>query len=558
MTHSYALDSHHASDQHFAELEASDIGAQFDGLSSVHSEHVPSPHSPHESLPHSPSVAHLVASPVRLASDGVDHTANTDLQLKQETRQNGDPSQQQQQHQHQEQQHPPHHHQQQQPDLKLEGPYLSDVIPSTLTMQSLPHMGEPSLHPSHPHQHAHPQHDPTSTFSPFAAPTSTHMHSPALQTHRTGRARAQTFHFGSPANVTYSPMSTYAPLTQQVYSFPYSSGRFQYQGMSQSMSPLATVPEHPLPPISSTQQLSPHEHMFTFPPPPLSDSDRPVLQFRHQQQQHFFHDAQQRMRRSPPAMTRQRSSSDQVMRPSTLLVDTGMARRPSAMSYNGAMVSPLGTPTPDPYDGHMSVSAEAIMMGGHMGSLGDTLGQSMSYGTGYLNPAHLSQPHTRRRAPSAPLIPHPSYFHTPVASPSESSSPHDSPQMLHYSTDPSSTPIMNPVDEDFKRRILQLKFEEREIAIDFLKDQAKQAGFSVLVRTSRPDYVVIICNCGRRVKQVEGERKRKRKRKTAMTGCEWHVILFRRNIPGSTVPRMWEFRASSKMEHNHPLNLNDD
>ncbi|KAJ3185372.1 hypothetical protein HDU85_001422 [Gaertneriomyces sp. JEL0708] len=246
--------------------------------------------------------------------------------------------------------------------------------------------------------------------------------------------------------------------------------------------------------------------------------------------------------------------------------------------------------------------------------------------TGYLDPAHLGGTggaiRTRRRAPSAPVIVHPGTLNSPTAqtptppsaSPIPSAagggpafsngytsyasstgyarSPYSAPSPTGYVHPPHLTyahpsqsyayplsnkrnstsgpvPELNPRDESFKQQLLSCKFPHRDAAIGFLRTQAKIAGFSVLVRTSRPDYVVIICNCGRRVKasaEAPGDKKRRRKRKTAMTGCEWHVILFRRGagtgmnnigIHGAgkleDVERMWEFRATTKMEHNHPL-----
>ncbi|KAI8916604.1 hypothetical protein DFJ77DRAFT_460522 [Powellomyces hirtus] len=452
---------------------------------------------------------------------------------------------------------------------------------------SMVDMIDPGSVPSSAHSHHQPllsqqsqqqqqqghRHD---AFSPYTTPvthaggdSSNSMNMLPTLPSRQPRSRAQTFHFGS--HLSYNQPTTFP---HPIYTYPPYSDRMSYNSLSpyDTLPPLATVPEHSIPAMapSSTSQLSQQDQMFTLQPPQFSSEDR-LIQIR-QQHQHFSFqdqtDPSQTLgggRRSPVSMgaTRQRSSSDQISRPSPLLVDNNaLHRRSSVMGYSGSgsMVTPTGTPTPESYDPQLMHSS-GLMMNGSIGAMGDQMHAShMGYGSGYLNPAHLSHPHTRRRAPSAPLIPN-SYFQTPAASPT-GGSPHDSPVFhhhgMHHLPNDMHPQIMNPVDEDFKRRILQLKFEEREIAIDFLKEQAKQTGFSVLVRTSRPDYVVIICNCGRRVKQVDGERKRKRKRKTAMTGCEWHVILFRRNIPGSTAPRMWEYRASSKMEHNHPLVLNDE
>ncbi|KAI8821302.1 uncharacterized protein EV422DRAFT_527600 [Fimicolochytrium jonesii] len=103
----------------------------------------------------------------------------------------------------------------------------------------------------------------------------------------------------------------------------------------------------------------------------------------------------------------------------------------------------------------------------------------------------------------------------------------------------------------FKRAMIHHMWSLKETAIEFIKEEALKYGFSVLVRTSKPDYVVVICNCGRRLKRLKGERKRNRRFKTAMTGCEWRVVLFR--SPNGE----WEFRATTKMDHNHGLPVID-
>ncbi|KAI8800209.1 hypothetical protein BJ742DRAFT_91307 [Cladochytrium replicatum] len=103
---------------------------------------------------------------------------------------------------------------------------------------------------------------------------------------------------------------------------------------------------------------------------------------------------------------------------------------------------------------------------------------------------------------------------------------------------------------------LDAKFATRQDAIDYLKEEAKRCGFTVLVRTSRADYVVVICNCGRRVKPVKqgAKRQRNRKRKTAMTGCQWHVILYRKSGGSNdSSGRLWEIKPSTQSSHNHPL-----
>ncbi|KAI8807939.1 hypothetical protein BJ742DRAFT_294125 [Cladochytrium replicatum] len=103
---------------------------------------------------------------------------------------------------------------------------------------------------------------------------------------------------------------------------------------------------------------------------------------------------------------------------------------------------------------------------------------------------------------------------------------------------------------------LDAKFATRQDAIDYLKEEAKRCGFTVLVRTSRADYVVVICNCGRRVKPVKqgAKRQRNRKRKTAMTGCQWHIILYRKSGGSNdSSGRLWEIKPSTQSSHNHPL-----
>ncbi|KAI9091523.1 hypothetical protein DFS34DRAFT_597047 [Phlyctochytrium arcticum] len=461
---------------------------------------------------------------------------------------------------------------------------------------------------------------------------------------RMPRSRAQTYHYGSqsqPAGMDYP--ANYSNFNPQLYSpYPqYHSNRYAFHtmnspgsphimsapgspmsiGMENASSPLSeTAPHHhhqsttsgpaygvshmPATTDRSNSALRHQQYPESCNPPPqhLQPAYHPIssptpqqshASHHHQTQAHHpahlaYHAQPPNMRRPGLSSHRQRSTSEHIMKPQNLLVDTNHHHH-SALSY-GMLVSPLSTPT-EHYESQMSLTTGSMLMnnndssqGGSM-SMGSHMGASSMHSyhhSGFLNPAHLSQPAalssssslSRRRAPSAPLgPPHMGspYYQTPLTFPQRIGQPWNGipsssalnavPTPTSCSPDPGdlsehgSTVPMNPVDEEFKRRILQLKFEEREIAIDYLKEQAKKTGFSVLVRTSRPDYVVIICNCGRRVKQVEGERKRKRKRKTAMTGCEWHVILFRRTIPGSAAPRLWEYRASSKMEHNHALDL---
>ncbi|TPX56545.1 hypothetical protein SpCBS45565_g08382 [Spizellomyces sp. 'palustris'] len=124
-----------------------------------------------------------------------------------------------------------------------------------------------------------------------------------------------------------------------------------------------------------------------------------------------------------------------------------------------------------------------------------------------------------------------------------------------YRYTPRLTPLPDgytPYDpHTFKSALLNQTFDTKDPAIEYIKTVAKNFGFTVLVRTSKPDYVVVICNCGRRLKRLKGERKRNRRFKTAMTGCEWRVVLFRSG------GKKWEFRATPKMEHNHSLPVVD-
>ncbi|KAI8807928.1 hypothetical protein BJ742DRAFT_810044 [Cladochytrium replicatum] len=101
----------------------------------------------------------------------------------------------------------------------------------------------------------------------------------------------------------------------------------------------------------------------------------------------------------------------------------------------------------------------------------------------------------------------------------------------------------------FRTLLSSSTFPSKDHAVRFLKAQAAAHGFKVLVRTSKKDYVVVICNCGRRLKELKGERKRKRRWKTALTGCEWRVVL----CTASSGDENWVFRCTAKMEHNHAL-----
>ncbi|KAI9106303.1 hypothetical protein DFS34DRAFT_589546 [Phlyctochytrium arcticum] len=120
--------------------------------------------------------------------------------------------------------------------------------------------------------------------------------------------------------------------------------------------------------------------------------------------------------------------------------------------------------------------------------------------------------------------------------------------------------IQTYTPESFSKTVLFKQFSTKESALNYIKEEAQRFGFTVLVRTSKPNYVVLICNCGRRLKKLPMERRRNRKFKTAMTGCEWRIIMFRsledstKKEPGTHGQEgYFEFRLSSKMEHNHPL-----
>ncbi|KAI8906992.1 hypothetical protein DFJ77DRAFT_514126 [Powellomyces hirtus] len=157
---------------------------------------------------------------------------------------------------------------------------------------------------------------------------------------------------------------------------------------------------------------------------------------------------------------------------------------------------------------------------------------------------HQQQPHQQQPPPPPPAAPNaePFQHHHPGMMPIAPSTGGHSPLpdgILRY--DPHA----------FKRGLMHHFFDTKEPAIEFVKEEALKYGFSVLVRTSKPDYVVVICNCGRRLKRLKGERKRNRRFKTAMTGCEWRVVLFRSGN------KKWEFRATPKMDHNHGLPVID-
>ncbi|KAJ3127114.1 hypothetical protein HK098_006811 [Nowakowskiella sp. JEL0407] len=121
---------------------------------------------------------------------------------------------------------------------------------------------------------------------------------------------------------------------------------------------------------------------------------------------------------------------------------------------------------------------------------------------------------------------------------------------------PPTVPPITPYTTETFKSLLSRNYATKQDAIAHIKEIAQKFGFSVLVRTSKKDYVVIICNCGRRLKELKGERKRNRKSKTAMTGCSWRVILYKgQNLDGNTDSSEgeWSFRSTAKMEHNHVM-----
>ncbi|KAI8805375.1 hypothetical protein BJ742DRAFT_775091 [Cladochytrium replicatum] len=164
-------------------------------------------------------------------------------------------------------------------------------------------------------------------------------------------------------------------------------------------------------------------------------------------------------------------------------------------------------------------------------------------------------------------------------------------------------------DNEFVSRLLGRTFMERNDAIDFARDHARKFGFSILVRTSRQNYAVLVCGCrtrtpsgpypgtsqesgstwgglerrgstasglerrgstasalerrGSTASSVERRgsvdtsvsdssgvnRKGSGRRQRRMdTGCRFHLILHRENPE-----QPWQFRPSRVMEHNHPL-----
>ncbi|KAJ3023795.1 hypothetical protein HKX48_000929 [Thoreauomyces humboldtii] len=142
--------------------------------------------------------------------------------------------------------------------------------------------------------------------------------------------------------------------------------------------------------------------------------------------------------------------------------------------------------------------------------------------------------------------PHHHHYHMPHPPHGMMDGPHDGRDLS-----PLPEGLVRYDPHTYKRGLMHHQFEDKEPAIAFVKEESLKYGFSVLVRTSKPDYVVVICNCGRRLKRLKGERKRNRRFKTAMTGCEWRVVLFR------TSAKVWEFRATPKMTHNHGLPVID-
>ncbi|KAJ3028384.1 hypothetical protein HDV00_010452, partial [Rhizophlyctis rosea] len=161
----------------------------------------------------------------------------------------------------------------------------------------------------------------------------------------------------------------------------------------------------------------------------------------------------------------------------------------------------------------------------------------------HTQPFDLSRSHSPSTPPTHPSSPSPNVFsaHASATSSPYTRSPHMTP------LNPTQHPIHPYSPALFTQLLLPHTFPTKQLALAHLKRHALSFGFSVLVRTSKPDYVVVICNCGRRLKKLKSERKRNRKFKTALTGCEWRVVVFK-NKEGR-----FEFRGTSKMVHNHPL-----
>ncbi|KAJ3036378.1 hypothetical protein HDV00_002794 [Rhizophlyctis rosea] len=197
--------------------------------------------------------------------------------------------------------------------------------------------------------------------------------------------------------------------------------------------------------------------------------------------------------------------------------------------------------------------------------MGHGAGGGGSYSSSYLSDPSFLSPPTQYTSPFAQQSSSSTtYYQNPHHTTPQVPPPADQAATTNTPTQPPS-----PESEHFKNLLLSHRFPDRTQALDWLKAEAVKAGFAVLVRTSRPDYVVLICSCGRRLKTSSGVGRgeggssrggggggggkvRKKKKQSALTGCEWHVILFRKVGAGSS--RLWEFRATSKMEHNHPLN----
>ncbi|KAI8800221.1 hypothetical protein BJ742DRAFT_745504 [Cladochytrium replicatum] len=176
--------------------------------------------------------------------------------------------------------------------------------------------------------------------------------------------------------------------------------------------------------------------------------------------------------------------------------------------------------------------------------------------TPHFHHVHPPQPQQRSSANHAqqyyhqqpPQQQHISYQSTsPTPSSTSSSDPHTNGSNDRHS--PQTQAIKPYFSPQFRRLLSSSTFPSKDHAVRFLKAQAAAHGFKVLVRTSKKDYVVVICNCGRRLKELKGERKRKRRWKTALTGCEWRVVL----CTASSGEENWVFRCTAKMEHNHAL-----
>ncbi|KAJ3118022.1 hypothetical protein HK098_006043 [Nowakowskiella sp. JEL0407] len=116
-------------------------------------------------------------------------------------------------------------------------------------------------------------------------------------------------------------------------------------------------------------------------------------------------------------------------------------------------------------------------------------------------------------------------------------------------------------------KIAGSQFKDRKEAVEYARKIALNDGFTVLVRTSRENYAVLVCGCRTRAvgtpiastragldetatDEKPGKRNRASRPKRPDTGCKFHIILSR-----SDNNHPWKFRPSQTMEHNHGLPL---